>query len=1688
MAHSILPTARIARDPLARAELFEEIGRGAHSAVVRGLWDGREVAIKRARRAGTELEQIGKRFVREAQMLARARHAGLVQVFEVGQDAFGCPYMVMELIKGKTLAEQLAKQGLMDAAAVVDMAQAILSALGEVHRRGLVHRDLKPANLMLREDGRPVIIDFGLAAAGQTELARERNEAVGTFLYSPPEQTGMLHRVVDARSDLYSLGVILYECLAGRPPFMTTDVAELLRMHAVEPPPPLAPLCPNAPPALCAIVHKLLAKDPDGRYSTAASVRADLQRITELSKRAQPALGLHDSDPDLVALPLVQRESALQTLISGMSGARFGQGRVVLVRGSRGLGKSRLVSEALRHAYADNALVLRGACMSGTPIRFGALRQALSGWLRKGIGTEREEQLRAAAGASTAYLGSVFPELQKALGATPSDAAVQDNAPELYNEAVARLFLDLATKADALVLALDDLQWIDPGTAGVLERLVPQLPGSHLTLVCALTELTPQLGKLLEHHPVATTELALLEEHAVRSLIAAYLGTVDPDAELVRQLGQRSQGNPRVLVEYLREALETDLLIPAWGGWAVDRKRLAALRLPDSLDGLTLHRLDALPHTVRLLLRKAAFLGHAFQVDTLALFSDLSADTVRRVLAQVVAQGFLSEEEAGSHHFHHDVVLRTLAGELSADGRVAAHRQVADLLDQQTSQTDYAFLAQRAHHHVAGVDAARAVAAHKACVAVASVALQSQAALDSRTWFLRGVELGERYGLEPEAELYQGLAEAWMAEGNIPEGIACFDRAIALCRDDIDRAWLRARVAMAHFASTQDTKETGRYVEQALRDLGEPLPKSKVVAICKALCFGLAFFVRERFGWGYQGPIAARKARVHWKVMEVATGWAMMTEQIPIMLYLTFLAPFVGQGVGPSRELACSYSGFATMLSLLGLPRPWSQHFIQRAYAIADRGRDPVGYARVRMAHAMTLAYQGRVVQAEQVYEDLVRNDSGWLETSLLIMVHMEYAMLWAVRGYTQRGLAILELCLRRIGARPDESDKRLESVTPLLCSLYALEGRHGEMGSKVLRVLDGLDEPGENRFKFAAAWATQMAYRVTTNDIGPALAHACDQLERAAFNPRGAPWQLGMLFMNQSYARYALYCAAKPEEKAARLAKFAETIPPTRLACTHPLVAPHVPIFEAKLLNENGDTEGALAALARADDLAHRHNSPIALFEIHCERARVFRKGDEEAAIFEAELALFLAERQAWPYRVQRLREEFGVGRSNTVHTVAQRGPAFATTSGNHASSSTQLPSPRRGRDAVVEVSLAIADEIDPAAQAQAAVSRLVQLLGAERGCLFLAEDDGKTLKRIAACNARGEPLAADERVAQTLVERVFASGSPLVLTGTEQGVAIASESAVAQNLRSIICAPLRMRERVLGVVYLDSRVACGVFTTTDLDVLLAVANQIAISHYARRNALREVERAQLERDLQTSAVVQSLLLPSRFEASTPHFELAALFRPMGHAGGDFWHYDVSANGMLRVWIGDVTGHGVGAAMVGAAVSGCYRTLRDARYDLTTEEMLAEIDRTLGEICQGAYRLPLGVLELSPDGEARYLSAAAPPLLVWDPEFGLSLMQCGGTPLGSDSLVVKTKTFPMRPQQRFLAISDGVLEMRRADGRDLGIRQLSRLFSAGATDDAVTMRNRLGRELDALRGAATVTDDLTLVTIATRT
>ncbi len=320
-----------------RFQIECKIGTGGMGTVYRAKQLGleRPVAVKIIKSEFAADRDLAERFMREARTMARLHHRHAAMIFDAGSLPDGRHFIVMEYVEGITLSQALSRQGYFPAPQAVKIAIQICEVLEEAHQLGIIHRDLKPSNIMLNERG-VCVLDFGVAKvlvnsadSTSTHASTGSGQIVGTPRYMSPEQC--LGQRVGARSDLYSLGVLLYEMLAGRPPFVETLPSAMLVKQATAAPPPLPHLRKDVPRALALVVHTLLAKRPENRPRTAADARALLEGCLAGPKRTVAVI-----EPLAATVANVGARSSSVVRLAAPIAIVVGLGALLLVWGNSG--------------------------------------------------------------------------------------------------------------------------------------------------------------------------------------------------------------------------------------------------------------------------------------------------------------------------------------------------------------------------------------------------------------------------------------------------------------------------------------------------------------------------------------------------------------------------------------------------------------------------------------------------------------------------------------------------------------------------------------------------------------------------------------------------------------------------------------------------------------------------------------------------------------------------------------------------------------------------------------------------------------------------------------------------------------------------------------------------------------------------------------------------------------------------------------------------------------------------------------------------------------------------------------------------------------------------------------------------------------------------------------------------------
>ena len=608
---------------------------------------------------------------------------------------------------GESLEFFLRRHRQMEWPVCVDIASQLTQILASMHAARIIHRDIRPANILVtRENHRILLADVSIATRQNQAFSSDGLAARPTdWAYLSPEQTGRMHRVVDYRTDFYSLGVMLYRMLTGQLPFAANDPLEWTHCHIARIPPPPFNIAPKVPQQVSNIVMKLLAKLPEDRYQSMRGVQADLERCLSQWRSsghiAPFPLGSEDfSDRFQIPRKLYGRKREIATLLATFDHmATSGQVALITVSGYSGIGKSALVGELHQPIVAKRGYFIAGKFdQYQRNIPYATLTQALRDLVQQLL-TESEKRIagwrqhiQAAVGINGQLIVDVVPQVELIIGKQMPVAALPPVEEQNRFRLVFQQFLAVfASKDHPLTLFLDDMQWADAASLQFIEHLLTQPDMRFLLLIAAYRD-----NEVSAAHPLTNTlesvrhsgttvidlRLAPLSISHLNQLVTDTLHAPSSSCEpLTRVIFERTEGNPFFFTQFLDALYKEGVLRhdPKDHAWRWDLAQIKRRDFADNVADLMAAKLRRLSKPTQEALQLAACLGNKFDLRHLALVSGLSEDeTGQRLAAAVHENLILLATDHGK--FLHDRIQQAAYALLPEARRAEVHLHIGRTL------------------------------------------------------------------------------------------------------------------------------------------------------------------------------------------------------------------------------------------------------------------------------------------------------------------------------------------------------------------------------------------------------------------------------------------------------------------------------------------------------------------------------------------------------------------------------------------------------------------------------------------------------------------------------------------------------------------------------------------------------------------------------------------------------------------------------------------------------------------------------------------------------------------------------------------------------------------------------------------------------------------------------------------------
>ncbi|XYI03928.1 AAA family ATPase [Sorangium sp. So ce1128] len=623
----------------------------------------------------------------------------------------GLPALVLEDFGGESLDHFM--DAPMSIERFLDLAVRIVAGVAELHQRDIIHKDLKPQNILVNAaTGQVKLADFGLAS----RLSREQAPAgpprliEGSLPYLAPEQTGRMNRAIDSRADLYALGVTFYEMLTGRPPFDARDPLEWVHCHVARAPTPPCALVPELPEVLSALVLKLLAKTPEDRYQTARGLKHDLERCSaqwRATGRIEPFPLAERDVSGRLQIPQklygrVDEAAALLRAFERVVGT--GSPELVLVSGYSGIGKSALVYELHKPIVRERGFFTSGKFdQYKRDIPYSTIIQAFRELVLEILAEDEDriaafrQRLLGALGMNGQLIVEVIPQVELVIGPQPPVPELPPTEAQNRFRAVFRRFIGVfARKEHPLALFLDDLQWTDLASLGLLHELLTHPDTRHLLVIGAYRD-----NEVPPSHPLMLTldqvrkEGARISDIVLGSLSPEHLAALVSDALHCRRedaaplsdlVYEKTAGNPFFAIQFLT-ALHEERLIEFDERAEAFRWDVAKIRekgFTDNVVDLMVGKLARLPRSAQNALKQLACLGSTAEIALLTMVQGGSEEDVHADLWDAVHEGLVFRL-SGTYKFLHDRGQEAAYSLIPEGERAAVHLEIGRLLASRTA-------------------------------------------------------------------------------------------------------------------------------------------------------------------------------------------------------------------------------------------------------------------------------------------------------------------------------------------------------------------------------------------------------------------------------------------------------------------------------------------------------------------------------------------------------------------------------------------------------------------------------------------------------------------------------------------------------------------------------------------------------------------------------------------------------------------------------------------------------------------------------------------------------------------------------------------------------------------------------------------------------------------------------------------
>ncbi|MDD5066360.1 MAG: SpoIIE family protein phosphatase [bacterium] len=1639
------------------------------------------------------------RFKKELTRFLTLKHPHILRVLDLDEEK-GQYYYITEYLEGQDLSELFRKGKRFSTDEAVELMTQIVSALEYSHNEGLLHLDLRPSNIIIEEKtGKALLTNYGISHLIEYAQIRNPEEIASVFSYISPEQSGIMKRSSDERSDLYSAGVIFYQLLTGETPFKGNDIGSLLHQHMAKMPVLPRKINPQIPEVLEGITLKLLSKEPESRYQTAKGLLADLETYRNGNKSF--VIGKQDRLKKLLFhTRLIGREEETKELKGSFNKTGEGNGRVVMIKGEPGMGKSRLVDEMRSYVYEGKGVFLSGRCFSQeNKIPYLPYRDILYEFIdrmKKKEEGEREKnikRLQEVMGELGEIVMSINPGLEELFGKQPKLVQLDsEREHRRFLMVASKFFLNLGTKEEPYVYYMDDLQWSDEASLSLLEEILSQIKDFPVLVLGtyrdnevdekhSLHKVIREAGE--KQYPISEIGLKFFDERKLnRFLSELLLEEEERTEELSRYILNKSKGNPFFSLEITRQIVEEKALRydEEKRHWITDWDRLNALAISNNIVEVVLRRIDVLNEAKTKLLCYGSVAGREFPITLLQRLTEYKEEELIGLIDECIGLQFIEKSrEKGRVLFVHDrirdaVYVRVPEGELKR-----IHREIAESIEDMYKGNTEPVLFDLAHHYAEADEKEKALAY---CGPAADKAKANYANEEAIRYYLLEIKLFEETGQrrnEKWIRAQEDLTDVYLTIGENDEAIKLSEQILPFKNAALEQAKIYRKIGTAYYKKGDwENCESTLVKGISFFKITIPVKRPDVfISIFKELTLHTLHIIFKFFIKRY-----SQKRKTDEKDQEIVLYhfpliWMYALSDIyKATASVLRMMNYAEVKFGYSKELALSWLFYAGGFLIYG--------FFEKS----------IKFQQMALDYFQPLNDEARIGQCLQQISFYYYMGASSHETCIKLSIqartiHEKIGDMWE----TSMDINLLGHSQRYIG-RYGESIKNFSAYLDISLKIKDSYGISSCMSYLALAYLEKGD------FDKAEEWNTKSL--------------SISEPKKILYNVCFANIHMGYLFREKmDYEKSVIFL-----EKAKKLYEENSFLKDWTSIVYHHLADSYIEDYALRFNQFNSkEQKEYLYKIKRTAKNAVRHtrrwpNQYGASIRVMGKYFSLVKKKKTSERCFlksiaqtkktgrRYELGRSLYEygnllqgagrpedaRQRWKEAYEVFRE---IGSKHYVERCAKLLGMSTEPEKKELSAQERLAVERR-LSTLVTVSHHLSSILDSEELLSRIVDSAIEVSGAERGFLFLYDEEKSALQvKIAHGLEQGVELVPlldtkHYKLCRNIISEVRDKTASLLFNPQVSPDLMQDEDIKTYRIKSIICTPLKVREEVLGLLYLDNRLVEEAFDEQDLNLINSLAIQAGISLQNAFLVKEMVEKERLSEELRLGRQIQTNLLPQK----TPEVKglvVKGLMQPAREIGGDYYDFINLSGNKLGIVIGDVSGKGVGAGLLMAMVKTAIHIYAGKAEG--PKDVLLSINQVINQHIGGEKFMTMLYLVWDPKTSSiTYSSAGHEHILIYRGEKKeLEVIQSGGIILGvKDEIadILEEKVIRLKKSNKILLYTDGVTEAQEQGKTRYGLEQLTGSLKRHGEKPAKELIQAIKDDVFRFIGTYPQYDDITLV------